>query len=62
MASQVNARAIIGMTRSDIRRIEYLSASYLKPTSFFFTDNNPILSVMSLIWGVKKASIIIIKP
>ncbi len=52
MASQVNARVIIGMTRSGYTAHK-VSSQRPKADIIVFTDNKPILSVMSLIWGVK---------
>jgi len=52
MASQVNAKAIIGMTRSGYTAYK-VACRRPKADIIIFTNNKPILSVLSLVWGVK---------
>jgi pyruvate kinase len=52
MASQVGARAIAGMTRSGYTAF-HVSSQRPSAQIFIFTDNHPLLNILSLVWGVK---------
>lgn len=51
MASQVGAKAIAGMTRSGYTAF-HVSSQRPAAQIFIFTDNNPLLNILSLVWGV----------
>ena len=51
MASQAGARAIVGMTRSGYTAF-HLSSHRPSSQVIIFTDNRPLLNVLSLVWGV----------
>lgn len=51
MASQVGAKAIAGMTRSGYTAF-HVSAQRPSAQIFIFTDNHPLLNILSLVWGV----------
>lgn len=52
IAAEINAQAIVGMTRSGYTA--FMISSY-RPNSniFIFTDNRALLNILSLVWGVK---------
>lgn len=52
IASEIDAEAIVGMTRSGYTA--FMVSSY-RPNSniFIFTDNRALLNILSLVWGVK---------
>jgi pyruvate kinase len=52
MAEELNAKAIIGMTRSGSTGFR-ISSFRPKSKIFIFSDNKPLLYTMSLIWGVR---------
>ena len=52
MASQVDAKAIVGMTRSGYTAFK-VSSQRPKANILIFTDLVDVLSVLSLIWGVR---------
>ncbi|MCC6384743.1 MAG: pyruvate kinase [Bacteroidia bacterium] len=52
MAEQSNAKAILGMTHSGYTAFQ-LSAERPKAAILIFTDNKPILNMLSLVWGVQ---------
>lgn len=52
LADELEAKAIIGMTRSGYTGFR-VSSYRPKSKIFIFTDNKPLLYAMSLIWGVK---------
>ncbi len=52
MAEDLNAKAIIGMTRSGYTGFR-VSSFRPKSKIFIFSDNKPLLYTMNLIWGVK---------
>ncbi|HLG34866.1 MAG TPA: pyruvate kinase, partial [Bacteroidia bacterium] len=51
MASQVGAKAIAGMTRSGYTAF-HVSSQRPSAQIFIFTDNHPLLNILSLVWGV----------
>ncbi|MCU0328007.1 MAG: pyruvate kinase [Chitinophagales bacterium] len=52
LAENINADAIIGMTRSGYTGFR-ISSFRPKSKVFIFTDNRPLLYTMNLLWGVK---------
>ncbi len=52
MASQVGARAIIGMTRSGYTAFK-VSSQRPRSDIFIFTDRPSLLAQLSLVWGVR---------
>ena len=52
MASQVGAKVIAGMTRSGYTAF-HVSAQRPAASVIIFTDNLPLLTVLSLVWGVR---------
>lgn len=52
LAEQLNAKAIIGMTRSGYTGFR-VSSFRPKSKVFIFSDNKPLLYTLNLIWGVK---------
>ncbi|MFM2136214.1 MAG: hypothetical protein RL021_1614 [Bacteroidota bacterium] len=52
MASQVGAKAIVGMTRSGYTAYQ-VSAQRPDASVFIFTDVPSLMSVLSLVWGVR---------
>jgi pyruvate kinase len=52
MAQQSEAKAIIAMTHSGYTAFK-ISSHRPKAPTFIFTDNRPILTTLSLVWGVR---------
>lgn len=52
LSQEVNAKAIIGMTRSGYTAFE-LAKNRPKADIFIFTDNKPLLNTINLIWGIR---------
>ncbi len=52
MAKQANVKAIISMTNSGYTAFK-LSSHRPKANVYIFTDNNSLLSALSLVWGVR---------
>jgi pyruvate kinase len=52
MASQVDAKAIVGMTRSGYTAYQ-VSAQRPNSDIFIFTDVSSLMSAISLVWGVR---------
>jgi pyruvate kinase len=52
LARDTGARAIIGMTRSGYTAFQ-LAKNRPKARIFIFTDNRPLLNLLSLVWGIQ---------
>ncbi len=52
MAQQVGAKAIIGMTSSGYTAYK-VSSHRPKANIFIFTDNRPLLYILTLVWGIR---------
>ena len=52
LSEQVNARALVGMTKSGFTALK-LSCFRPRAPIFIFTNNRPILNTLSLVWGVR---------
>jgi pyruvate kinase len=51
-ADEINAKAIVGMTRSGYNAFQ-LSKCRPKAHIFIFTDNHPLIETLNLVWGVR---------
>lgn len=52
LSEQVNAKALVGMTKSGFTAVK-LSCFRPRAPIFIFTNNQPILKTLSLVWGVR---------
>lgn len=52
LSKEVNAKAIVGMTRSGYTAFE-LAKNRPKADIFIFTDNKPLLNTINLLWGIR---------